>query len=149
AMHVPDLVGRKLAAALDALRAGELGVERPMQRVVMMRAPAGDHPEAIGFVAQPARSLVIAVLRMYALLGVVRERRGAEPFVIVEVRRDRLHRIVGLRRVDWQSDLDATHASNASRAHQLARATKLRARSLLAADLHDAPRARNCIAQED
>jgi hypothetical protein len=76
-----------------------------MRDIEMMRAPSGDHPEAIGIVPEPARTGTNAILGMHPLLGMVDLRRGPEPHVIVWVGRDRLLRIVRLGRFNRQTDL--------------------------------------------
>src|SRR5262245_11269782 len=87
AVDIPDPVARKLCPRFDAAGAAELGVERPVHRVVVMRAPAGDHAQAMGLAPQPARPAV-PLLRVYTLLGVVDLGCASEPLLVAQVRRN-------------------------------------------------------------
>ena len=156
-MHIPDLVGGKLALALDPARAGELHVHAPVRRVKVVRAPTGDHAETVVLVAQPAgaradvrASIAAEALRMYPLFGVVGLRCRAEPHLVIECRGYRLRRIVGRRRVDRQPDLDAPQIADASAANELHALPELLVgapRALLASHLHDAPRLRDHLSK--
>ena len=136
-VHVPDLVGRELRASLDAAGPAELAIERPVQDVVVVRAPAGDHPEAVGVVPQPARP-VVSVFRMHPLLAVRLFRGAAQPAAEVEVGRDRLDRGIRGGGIDRQPDLDPPEAADAAAADEFARPAELPVITpLLAAELED------------
>ena len=150
-VNVPDFVGGELALALNAHRTGELGVHAPVRGVEVVRAPAGDHAEAVGLVAQPAGPVGLVGLRVDAGLGVIGLLGRAEPHVVVEVGGHGLLGGVGLRGVGGQADLDALEPADTPAADKLARLAELLRgvpRALLAADLEDAAGLRHGLAQQ-
>jgi hypothetical protein len=139
AVDVPVFVFRKIGLAFDAAGAAVFDVERPVQNIVVVGAPAGDHAEAVGVVAEPAGA-VVDVGRVDALFGVGDERRGAEPAVVVELGRDGLGGLIGRGRVDGQTDLDGADTAEAAAADEFAGAAELLAGALLRTELEDAAR---------
>src|SRR6185369_13191417 len=147
-MNIPDLIARELSLRLDPPGAAELRIQRPMHGVVMVGSPAGDHPQAIGLAAQPARPTV-PLLRMYPLFGVVDLGRTTEPRVVLQVRGDGLARVIGLGGIDRQADLDASDGAYTAGSDQLAGQAKLRSRALLTANLDDPPGLGDEVAKEN
>jgi hypothetical protein len=125
AVDVPQALLRELGFALDLEGPGQLGAHAPVGDIHMMRAPAGDHAEAIGINAQPAGPIRDAVLRMHPFLGVGHFRRAAQPHLVVEVRRDGHFRLVVARGVHGQADLNGVQLAETSVADQLAGDAKL------------------------
>ena len=79
---------------------------------------------------------------MDAHLRVVNFRCGTQPGIVVQIRGDGLRRSVGASGISRQANLDMLEFANASVAHQLAGAAKLRpgfVGSLLRADLQKPP----------
>src|SRR4030095_13055479 len=66
--HNPFVGNSAQPRTLD--RPGVLGVHGPVSRITVVRPPAGDHPGAKLFAAQPARPAIVG-LRMHSLFGVV------------------------------------------------------------------------------
>ncbi len=126
--------------------AGVLGPHRPVGAVEVVGAPAGDHPGPELLAAQPARP-VVALLRVDALLGVVDVRRRAEPRLVVQVLRHRHLGLLVARGVAGEADRHRLQLPDPPVAHELRRVAELRRRALLAADLEDAPRPVDRVAE--
>ena len=97
AVDVPQALLGELGLAFDLDRPGHFGAHAPVGDIHVVRAPAGDHAQAVGVNAQPAGPVRDAVLRMHAVLGVGRLRRAAQPHLVVQVGRDG-HLLLGRRR---------------------------------------------------
>ena len=106
-----------------------------MCNVQVVRAPAGDHAEGVGFNAQPAGPVGYAVLGVHAILGVRRLRCAAEPRLVVQIGGDQHFLLAATGRVNGQADLDGVQLADASVADQLAGNAELGSGALLAAYL--------------
>ena len=138
AVDVPEALLGELGFRLKFYWPGELSAHAPVPDIHVMRAPAGDHPEAVGFNAQPAGAVADAVLRVYAVFGVGFLRRAAEPHVVVQIGRHGHFPRVAAGRVHREADLDGVQLADAAVADQFAGDAELGGGALLAADLEDA-----------
>jgi hypothetical protein len=117
-----------------------------VRAIDVVRAPAGDHAGTKLAAAEPPGAIV-SFLRVNAIDRVVDVRSFAEPHFVVEpVRRGR-GSLVAARGIAGQADFNALQVADASVAHQFCRVPKLDGRSLLAADLQNAPRGLHRVAE--
>jgi len=149
-MHVPQPAGMENAFTFDRHRPGRLPAHRPVRDVKVVRTPARDHARAELFTAQPARTRgeLRVVLLVDAVFGVRCLRRGAQPHVVIQIRRHRHRLRPSAARIAGQPDLDGGDLAEAPVAHQLAGAVKLRRGALLRAEQKDAPVPADRVAEE-
>ena len=140
-MDVPQPLLGKLRAGDDRYRSGVFGAHAPLGDVHVVRPPASDHAEAVGVVAQHgAVGRAVEPQRVHAFFRVVNQGRGAEPPVVVQVRRHRHFRFHIPGGIHRQPDQDLLNLANAAIANQLAGIAKAIFRSLLASLLENAAR---------
>ena len=112
-----------------------------MRDIDVVRAPTRDHAGAELLAAQPAGAVValadVGRLWMHAILGVVNQRRGAEPLVVIEIGGHGHFGLDVARRVFGQTDEDFLDLSDAAVANQLAGQAELYVGALLTAQLQD------------